>query len=48
MSDLMVSHNQFLLFGEDTVFLLVTGNDDLDALLQIRLGCESPAVADCP
>ena len=48
MADLMVGHDQLFLVGQDGVLLLITGNDHLDAFLQIRLGGEFPAVPDGP
>ena len=37
MTDLMVGNDQLLLIGHHVVLLLVTGDDDLDRLLEIRL-----------
>ena len=48
MSDLVVGHNQLFLGGEDRVLLLITGDNHLDGLFQVRLGGELSAVPDCP
>ena len=37
MTDLMVGNDQLLLIGHHIVLLLITGDDDLDRLLKIRL-----------
>ena len=37
MTDLMVGNDQLLLIGHHIVLLLITGDDDLDRLLEIRL-----------
>ena len=40
MADLVVGNDQFLFVGHDLILLLVSGDDNLNALLQIRLGDE--------
>ena len=37
MTDLMISHGPFFLICQNRILLLVTGNDDFNALFQIRL-----------
>ena len=46
MSDLVVGHDQFLLVGKHTVLLLISGNDNLDTLLEVCLCCELTSVTD--
>ena len=37
MTDLMIGNDQLLLIGHHVILLLITGDDDLDRLLEIRL-----------
>ena len=37
MTDLVISHRPFLFVCQNRILLLVTGNDDFNALFQIRL-----------
>ena len=46
MSDLVVGDNELLLVGQDRVLFLITRDDDLNALLHIRLIGEPSAVPD--
>src|SRR5699024_6434011 len=48
VSHFVVSHNKFFLVGKDLVFLLISGDDHLNALLQVCLGGKCSAVTDCP
>ena len=45
VADLMIGDDLFLMVRQDGILLLVSGDDHLDALLQIRLGHHLPAVA---
>ena len=47
MADLVIRNNHLFTVGKDRIFLLVSGNDDLNALFQIRLRSVFPAVTDC-
>ena len=44
MADLVIGYDPLLFVGEDGVLLLISGDDGLDALLQVRLGHQLPAV----
>ena len=46
MADLVVGNDQFLFVGHDLILLLVSGDDNLNALLQIRLGDEFSSITD--
>ena len=46
VTDFVVGNNEFFLVCEDRVLFLITGNDDFDALLHIRLVGKLAAVAD--
>ena len=46
MPDLMVGYDQFLLVGKHTVLLLITGDNNLDTLLEVCLCCELTSVTD--
>ena len=37
MTDLVISHRPFLFVRQNRILLLITGNDNFDALFQIRL-----------
>lgn len=45
-ADLVVGNDQFLFVGHDLILLLVSGDDNLNALLQIRLGDEFSSITD--
>ena len=46
MADLVIGNDQFLFVGHDLILLLVSGDDNLNALLQIRLGDEFSSITD--
>ena len=48
VTDLVIGNDQFFFVSEDGILFLVAGDDDLDALLHIRLICKSAPVPDSP
>ena len=44
MANLVVGDDPLFVVGEDGILLLIAGNDDLDALLQVGLGDLSAAI----
>ena len=45
VADLVIGNDLLLLIGENGVFLLISGDDDLDALFEVRLRDNGAAVA---
>ena len=48
MADLVISHDALFVVRHNGILLLITGDDHLNALFQIRLGGEFPPVPDSP
>ena len=48
MADLVIGNDELFLFRKDAALFLVSGDDDLDAFLHVRLRGKAPSVADCP
>ncbi len=48
MANFVIGNNFLFRIGKNRVFLLITGNDNLNALFQIGLRNQLSSVADCP
>ena len=47
MSDLMIGNNQFFFIGKDTVFLLISRNNNFDTFFKVCLSCKFTSVTNC-
>ena len=46
MADLMIGNNQLLLIRENSILLLISGNDSFNTFFKVRLSCKTSVVTD--